>query len=80
MGIEEWLYRYSYIFIYKRIEEYKNMLETSEVKRFINKKISFEFELLVFKPYIFNKKNLRGVVSWHLIELKLLKREKFMID
>lgn len=38
MGIEEWLYRYSYIVIYKRIEEYKNMLETSEVVRFINKK------------------------------------------
>lgn len=62
MVIEEWLYRYSYIFIYKRIEEYKNMLETSEVKRFINKKISFEFELLVFKSYIFNEKSLRGVV------------------
>ena len=38
MGIEEWLYGYSYIVIYKRIEEYKNMLETSEVKRFFNKK------------------------------------------
>ena len=62
MVIEEWLYRYSYIFIYKRIEEYKNILETSEVKRFINKKISFEFELIVFKPYIFNEKSLRGVV------------------
>ena len=56
------------------------MLETSEVKRFINKKISFEFELLVFKSYIFNEKNLRRVVSWYLIELKLLKREKFMAD
>ena len=38
------------------------MRETSGIERIINKKISFEFELLVFKPYIFNKKNLRGVV------------------
>ena len=38
------------------------MRETSGIERIINKKISFEFELLAFKPYIFNEKNLRRMV------------------